>query len=213
MDGAGRRGDRRAGPHDRRAVEARVLSSRSRERAAASKLLAGSDAERADGHRRQEEARRRRARGALRGEGLQLRAGHGLLRVGLARSASWDLNLGELARIWKGGCIIRAQFLGRIKEAYDARRQRSPNLLVDPSLPQASSPSGRRAGARGRRTAVDAGIPLPDDGSALATTTSLRRERLPREPHAGAARLLRRAHLRAHRQAGHVPYGVVREVS
>ncbi|WRX21603.1 6-phosphogluconate dehydrogenase [Theobroma cacao] len=45
----------------------------------------------------------------------------------------WDLKLGELARIWKGGCIIRAIFLDRIKKAYD----RNPDLaylLVDPEF-------------------------------------------------------------------------------
>ncbi|KAL0446960.1 UNVERIFIED_CONTAM: 6-phosphogluconate dehydrogenase, decarboxylating 2 [Sesamum latifolium] len=45
----------------------------------------------------------------------------------------WDLKLGELARIWKGGCIIRAVFLDRIKKAYD-RNPDLPNLLVDPEF-------------------------------------------------------------------------------
>lgn len=45
----------------------------------------------------------------------------------------WDLNLGELARIWKGGCIIRALFLDDIKKAYDADAQLS-SLLIDPKV-------------------------------------------------------------------------------
>ncbi|KAL2531976.1 6-phosphogluconate dehydrogenase [Abeliophyllum distichum] len=45
----------------------------------------------------------------------------------------WDLKLGELARIWKGGCIIRAIFLDRIKKAYD-RNPDLANLLVDPEF-------------------------------------------------------------------------------
>lgn len=43
---------------------------------------------------------------------------------------NWDLNLGEIARIWKGGCIIRAQFLDRIKESYSRNRELS-SLLLD----------------------------------------------------------------------------------
>src|SRR5207302_9131973 len=54
--------------------------------------------------------------------------------MGILKTASdkheWNLNLGELARIWKAGCIIRAQFLGRIKEAYD-RDPKLGNLLLD----------------------------------------------------------------------------------
>ena len=42
----------------------------------------------------------------------------------------WDLDLGEMARIWKGGCIIRARFLDRIKQAYDKDAD-LPSLLVD----------------------------------------------------------------------------------
>ena len=52
-----------------------------------------------------------------------------LLRVA-GKTHEWGLQLGRIARIWKGGCIIRAQFLGRIKEAYE-RNAELPNLLVD----------------------------------------------------------------------------------
>ncbi|CAI9756364.1 unnamed protein product [Fraxinus pennsylvanica] len=45
----------------------------------------------------------------------------------------WNLDSGELARIWKGGCIIRAVFLDRIKQAYQ-RNQGLANLLVDPEF-------------------------------------------------------------------------------
>jgi 6-phosphogluconate dehydrogenase len=50
-----------------------------------------------------------------------------------SESMGWDLNLGELARIWKGGCIIRALFLDDIKKAYDADAQLS-SLLIDPKV-------------------------------------------------------------------------------
>lgn len=45
----------------------------------------------------------------------------------------WGLNLGEIARIWKGGCIIRAQFLDRIKSAYQ-KDPSLPSLLFDPEF-------------------------------------------------------------------------------
>ncbi len=48
---------------------------------------------------------------------------------------SWGIDLGSLARIWKGGCIIRAQFLDRIKDAY-RRNPDLPNLLMDPPFAQ-----------------------------------------------------------------------------
>jgi 6-phosphogluconate dehydrogenase len=59
--------------------------------------------------------------------------------MNLIRAASvennWGVNLGECARIWKGGCIIRAQFLDGIKKAYD-REANLPSLLIDPSFAQ-----------------------------------------------------------------------------
>ena len=58
--------------------------------------------------------------------------GMNLIRRG-SDEYKWDINLGELSRIWKGGCIIRAQFLDKIKQAYQ-RRPDLPNLLVDPDF-------------------------------------------------------------------------------
>ena len=55
--------------------------------------------------------------------------GMNLIREG-SKNWNWDINLGEVSRIWKGGCIIRAQFLDRIKQAYQ-RRPDLPNLLLD----------------------------------------------------------------------------------
>jgi 6-phosphogluconate dehydrogenase len=52
-----------------------------------------------------------------------------LIRAG-SDAYKWNINLGELARIWKGGCIIRAQFLDKIKQAYQ-RNAALPNLLMD----------------------------------------------------------------------------------
>jgi 6-phosphogluconate dehydrogenase len=101
--------------------------------------------------------------------------------MNLLRSASnlrnWGLNLGELARIWKGGCIIRAQFLGRIKEAYD-RDANLPNLLIDPGFRKelAERQNGWRSTVS---QAINAGIPVMTLGGSLAYYDSIRRERLP----------------------------------
>ncbi len=58
--------------------------------------------------------------------------GMNLIRAG-SDNWKWDIDLGEMARIWKGGCIIRAQFLDKIKQAYQ-RRADLPNLLLDPDF-------------------------------------------------------------------------------
>ena len=52
-----------------------------------------------------------------------------------AKEYGWKLNFGEIAMIWRGGCIIRARFLHRIKEAFD-RDPKLPNLLLDPFFRQ-----------------------------------------------------------------------------
>ncbi|MEU7883925.1 NADP-dependent phosphogluconate dehydrogenase [Microbispora bryophytorum] len=89
----------------------------------------------------------------------------------------WDLNLGAMATIWRGGCIIRARFLDRIRAAYDADPN-LPTLLVDPTFAQAleeAQESWRRVVA----TAATIGVPTPGFSSALAYYDGLRRDRLP----------------------------------
>ncbi|PKA58845.1 6-phosphogluconate dehydrogenase, decarboxylating 3 [Apostasia shenzhenica] len=89
----------------------------------------------------------------------------------------WDLQLGELARIWKGGCIIRAIFLDRIKKAYD-RNANLANLLVDPEF--AKEIIDRQAAwRRVICLAVNAGITTPGMSASLAYFDTYRRERLP----------------------------------
>ncbi|HMJ14400.1 MAG TPA: NADP-dependent phosphogluconate dehydrogenase [Polyangiaceae bacterium] len=101
--------------------------------------------------------------------------------MALLRMASdvygWSLNLSELARIWTGGCIIRARFLGRIKEAF-LRTPDLSNLLLDGSFQREL---GERQAAWRRLVAFGAehGLPLPAHASALAYYDTLRRERLP----------------------------------
>ncbi len=90
---------------------------------------------------------------------------------------NWNLKLGDIALLWRGGCIIRAQFLNRIKEAYDLNRDLK-NLLLDPYFKKViedAQASWRNVVA----TAVRMGIPVPSFSSALAYYDSYRRETLP----------------------------------
>ena len=82
--------------------------------------------------------------------------GMNLLRVASARRTSGTSSSARIARIWKGGCIIRAQFLGRIKEAYD-RNADLPNLLLDARVPREMSRSAGRAGGGRSRSRCSTG--------------------------------------------------------
>ncbi len=89
----------------------------------------------------------------------------------------WGLNLGDTAMLWRGGCIIRAAFLERIKEAFD-RDPDLPNLLVDPYFIGAMEDcqdSWRRVVA----ACATLGIPAPAFSSALSYYDGYRAERLP----------------------------------
>ena len=89
----------------------------------------------------------------------------------------WDINPATLARIWRGGCIIRARFLDRIRAAYTATPQ-LPSLLVDEYFLDAVR-GAQDAWRRVVRTAVELGIPAPGFSSALAYYDGLRAPRLP----------------------------------
>jgi 6-phosphogluconate dehydrogenase len=88
----------------------------------------------------------------------------------------WDIDLGAMATIWRGGCIIRARFLDRIKEAYAADRPES--LLVAPYFRDAVA-DGQESWRRIVSHAAQAGIPTPAFSSSLAYYDGLRSERLP----------------------------------
>ena len=102
--------------------------------------------------------------------------GLNLLRLA-SEAHGWGLKLGELARIWQEGCIIRAQFLGRIKAAYD-RDAALPNLLLDPSF---RDELGTRQDGWRRVVALGAtsGLPLLSTAASLGYYDMIRRERLP----------------------------------
>jgi 6-phosphogluconate dehydrogenase len=101
--------------------------------------------------------------------------------LALIRSGSdeygWGVDLAEIARIWKGGCIIRARFLDRIREAFGADAA-PPNLLVDPAVGRAMQSLVPRL----RATVAEAqavGIPVPALASSLAYFDSYRTADLP----------------------------------
>jgi 6-phosphogluconate dehydrogenase len=102
--------------------------------------------------------------------------GFGLLR--LARQEyGYDLNYGEIARIWRGGCIIRARFLDEIRQAF-ARDADLSNLIVDPEFARAMN--SRQAALREVvALAAESGIPTLAFGSALAYYDAYRSARLP----------------------------------
>jgi 6-phosphogluconate dehydrogenase len=89
----------------------------------------------------------------------------------------WKINRGAVASIWRGGCIIRARFLDRLREAYDDNPS-LPTLLVAPYFATAVAegvPSWRRVVV----AAAHAGIPTPAFSSSLSYYDGLRRDRLP----------------------------------
>ena len=99
-----------------------------------------------------------------------------LLRAA-ANEFDWKLKYGEIALMWRGGCIIRSQFLGKIKEAFE-KRKRLPNLLLDPHFKREI-----RKCQRGWRnvvaTAAKKGIPAPAFSTALNFFDAFRNDRLP----------------------------------
>ncbi len=98
------------------------------------------------------------------------------IRAGAAQYG-WDIDLGAVSKIWRGGCIIRAQFLNRIADAY-AETPDLPVLLTAPYFVEALE----RAQGAWRRivtAAATAGIPAPAFSSSLAYYDGLRAERLP----------------------------------
>ena len=98
------------------------------------------------------------------------------LRAG-SKEFNWDLDLGALATIWRGGCIIRAQFLDRIKDAY-AESPDLPNLMLAPFFQQALA-SAQQSWRSVVKQAIDMGVPIPAFASSLAYYDGYRRARGP----------------------------------
>jgi 6-phosphogluconate dehydrogenase len=155
------------------AVFARALSALKDEREAASRVLSG-PARRFDGDPRALAADVRKALYASKicsyAQGFQLLAM-------AAKEYGWRLDLGSVALLWRGGCIIRAAFLDRIKEAYVAAPGLA-NLVVDAYFRDAVN-DAQGAWRRVVATAVTCGVPVPAFSSALAWFDGYRSERLP----------------------------------
>lgn len=155
------------------AVFARCLSALKQQRVAASKLLSGPKTE----FKGDKKAFIDDLRQALYASKIVSYAqGYQLMRAA-ADEHHWNLNYGGIALIWRGGCIIRSAFLGKIKEAFD-RNPDLQNLLLDPFFKQAVEKA--QPGWRGVVcTAVEQGIAIPAMSSALAFYDGYRCARLP----------------------------------
>jgi len=156
------------------AVEARVISSRKDERVASSKILPQPKPKKFDGDRKQLTDAVRNALYASKivsyAQGMEL--------LGAAsHQYKWNLNFGDIATIWRGGCIIRAKFLNRIVEAYQ-RDSDLHNLLLDSYFTDiiAKTQDNWRVAVS---TATQHGVPVPAFSASLAYFDSYRSERLP----------------------------------
>ena len=155
-------------------VEMRVLSSKKADRVAFSKVLPGPCPTPLTGDAKKQLIADVRA-ALYASKACSYAQGMELLRTA-SEVRKWDLHLSELARIWQGGCIIRARFLKRIKDAF----QREPglkNLLLDPGF--VDELKSRQDGWRNVVSlAAKTGIPLMTMAGSLAYYDTIRAERL-----------------------------------
>ena len=155
------------------AVFARCLSAIKEERVAASKVLEG-PAPKFEGDKKAFIDDIRNALFAA--KIVSYAQGYTLMRAA-AKTYGWNLNYGGIALMWRGGCIIRSVFLGKIKDAFDANPELS-NLLLDPYFKGVID----KAQAGWRRVCAAAmtnGIPVPAMSTALSYYDGYRCEKLP----------------------------------
>ncbi len=156
------------------AVEARILSSLKDERVAASKELAAPEPKPFSGDR---QALIDSVRDALYASKI-ISYAQGFVQLGRASELyNWSLNFGDISSIWRGGCIIRAQFLNRITDAY--RRDPSlKNLILDPFFRDiiAKTQSNWRSAIC---SAIEFGVATPAFSAALSYYDSYRSANLP----------------------------------
>jgi 6-phosphogluconate dehydrogenase len=156
-------------------VDARLLSSRKAQRVRFAKVLAGPQTERVAPH--EKAAFIDDVRAALyAAKAVSYTQGFDLL-ASASKARDWGVDLSELARIWQGGCIIRAAFLSRIRAAY-AQNPGLESLLVDPAF-AAELGARQQAWRRTMARALLAGIPTLTMGASLAYYDSVRTARLP----------------------------------
>ncbi|MGW5517617.1 NADP-dependent phosphogluconate dehydrogenase [Nocardia africana] len=155
------------------AVFARALSGSRDQRKAAQGLASGTLAEKpTDAARFTEDIRRALYASKI----IAYAQGFDQIAAGSAEY-DWNLRPGDLATIWRGGCIIRARFLNRIKDAYEENPE-LPSLILAPYFREAieqAVDSWRRVVS----AAVQLGIPVPAFASSLSYYDALRAERLP----------------------------------
>ena len=155
------------------AVESRIVSAYKDERVAAAKILVGPEPEVSTNP----ETVIHWVREALYAAKICSYAqGFGLMRLA-SQEYGYNLNYGEIARIWRGGCIIRARFLNDISQAFQ-RNPDLPNLMVDPQFAQRMN-AGQLALRRVVALAAENGIPALAFSSALAYFDAYRSARLP----------------------------------
>jgi 6-phosphogluconate dehydrogenase len=153
------------------AVFARMLSSQKMQRTKASGILAGPAPTRAESSLVDDlEAALYASKIVAYAQGFEhLAAG--------SKEYGWNVDLGSLATIWRGGCIIRAQFLDRIKDAYTSTSDLA-SLMLAPFFQEALA-AAQPAWRRVVKSAVDQGIPVPAFASSLAYYDGYRRARGP----------------------------------
>jgi 6-phosphogluconate dehydrogenase len=162
-----------AAPTIAEAVFARCISAVKEERVAASKILKGPSTTYGGDSKDFIESIRQ----ALYASKICSYAqGFALLREA-GKEYGWEFKFGDIAKIWRGGCIIRAQFLHRITEAYE-RDPKLANLMLDPFFKEVLE-SAQERWRHVVASAAHLGYPIPAFSSALAYFDSYRRERLP----------------------------------
>ncbi len=158
------------------ALDARVLSSLKEQRVAAAARLSGPDARKGFGGVERAAAVKDLQDALYASRVCGYAQGMALIAAGSA-TYNWNVNLSEMARIWKGGCIIRARLLDPVRHAF-TRDPGLVNLLMDDSLGaeiQRAEPGWRRTVAAAAR----AGIPAPSLSASLWYFDSYRTARLP----------------------------------
>ncbi len=155
------------------AVYSRCVSAMKEERVAAARKLKGPKPTIKGDHKKFIEAIRQ----ALYASKIVSYAQGYMLMRAAAAEHKWNLNYGGIALMWRGGCIIRSVFLGKIKEAFDKNPKLS-NLLLDPFFKKAIKDC-QRSWRNVVAMAAKKGIPVPAFSTALAFYDAYRSERLP----------------------------------
>jgi 6-phosphogluconate dehydrogenase len=155
-------------------VFARCLSAIKDERVVASKILKGPKAKPAVGDRAAFIENVRRA--LYCSKIISYAQGYMLLRAA-AKENGWNLNMGGIALMWRGGCIIRSAFLGNIKAAFD-KKKKLDNLLLDKFFSRAVN-KYQASWRKAVTAAIKLGVPTPAFSTALAFFDGYRAERLP----------------------------------